>query len=36
MNELLQYSLSVFIGFFAIMNPIANFPIFLNFKIHLV
>jgi len=30
MNELLQYSLSVFIGFFAIMNPIANVPIFLS------
>jgi multiple antibiotic resistance protein len=30
MNELLQYSLTVFIGFFAIMNPIANVPIFLS------
>ena len=30
MKELLQYSLSVFIGFFAIMNPIANVPIFLS------
>jgi len=30
MNELLQYSLTVFIGFFAIMNPIANIPIFLS------
>ncbi len=30
MNELLKYSLTVFIGFFAIMNPIANIPIFLS------
>ena len=30
MNELLQYSLTVFIGFFAIMNPIANVPVFLS------
>lgn len=30
MNELLQYLLTVFIGFFAIMNPIANVPIFLS------
>ncbi len=30
MNELLVYALSVFMGFFAIMNPIANTPIFLG------
>ncbi|MBZ0201284.1 MAG: MarC family protein [Ignavibacteriaceae bacterium] len=30
MNEILEYSLTVFIGFFAIMNPIANVPIFLS------
>ena len=30
MNELLKYSLTVFISFFAIMNPIANVPIFLS------
>jgi multiple antibiotic resistance protein len=29
-NELLTYSLTVFTGFFAIMNPIANTPIFLG------
>jgi len=29
MNELLTFSLGVFMGFFAIMNPIANTPIFL-------
>ncbi|MGB7394272.1 MAG: MarC family protein [Pricia sp.] len=28
MNELLTFSLTVFTGFFAIMNPIANIPIF--------
>lgn len=31
MIEYLTYSLSVFTGFFAIMNPIANIPIFLSF-----
>jgi multiple antibiotic resistance protein len=30
MNEYLTFSLSVFTGFFAIMNPIANIPIFLS------
>ncbi|MCT4648511.1 MAG: MarC family protein [Carboxylicivirga sp.] len=30
MNELLTYSLTVFTGFFAIMNPIANMPVFLG------
>lgn len=30
MIEYLTYSLSVFTGFFAIMNPIANIPIFLS------
>ncbi|MRT92271.1 MarC family protein [Ancylomarina sp. 16SWW S1-10-2] len=30
MTEYLIYSLSVFTGFFAIMNPIANIPIFLS------
>jgi len=30
MNELLTYSLTVFTGFFAIMNPIANAPIFVG------
>jgi len=29
-NELLTFSLTVFTGFFAIMNPIANTPIFLG------
>ena len=29
-NDLLSFSLSVFTGFFAIMNPIANTPIFLG------
>ena len=29
-HHLLTYSLSVFTGFFAIMNPIANVPIFLG------
>ena len=29
-NSLLTYSLTVFMGFFAIMNPIANTPIFLG------
>jgi len=29
-RELLTYAASVFIGFFAIMNPIANTPIFLG------
>lgn len=28
MNDLLTFSLTVFTGFFAIMNPIANIPIF--------
>ncbi|WP_299125746.1 MarC family protein [uncultured Tenacibaculum sp.] len=30
MENLITYSLSVFMGFFAIMNPIANTPIFLG------
>ncbi|MFA6811848.1 MAG: MarC family protein [Bacteroidaceae bacterium] len=30
MNDLLSYTLTVFTGFFAIMNPIANTPIFLG------
>lgn len=30
MNELLTYTLTVFTGFFAIMNPIANMPVFLG------
>ncbi len=30
MNELLTFSITVFTGFFAIMNPIANTPIFLG------
>jgi len=30
MNELITYTLTVFTGFFAIMNPIANTPIFLG------
>ncbi len=30
MNDLFTYSLTVFMGFFAIMNPIANTPIFLG------
>lgn len=30
MGDLLTYSLTVFMGFFAIMNPIANTPIFLG------
>jgi len=30
MDELLTYSLTVFTGFFAIMNPIANAPIFVG------
>lgn len=30
MNELFTYSLGVFMGFFAIMNPIANIPIFIG------
>ena len=30
MNELVTYSITVFTGFFAIMNPIANTPIFLS------
>lgn len=30
MNELLTYSLTVFTGFFAVMNPIANTPIFMG------
>ncbi len=30
MQEIITYSLSVFMGFFAIMNPIANTPIFLG------
>ncbi len=30
MNNLLTFSITVFIGFFAIMNPIANVPIYLS------
>ncbi len=30
MSELLTFSLTVFTGFFAIMNPIANIPVFLG------
>ena len=30
MKEIVGYALSVFFGFFAIMNPIANTPIFLG------
>ena len=30
MNQLVQHALTVFMGFFAIMNPIANTPIFLG------
>lgn len=30
MNDYLSFSISVFTGFFAIMNPIANTPIFLG------
>ena len=30
MGDLVTYSISVFMGFFAIMNPIANTPIFLG------
>ncbi len=30
MDNLITYALSVFMGFFAIMNPIANIPVFLG------
>lgn len=30
MPDLVTFALSVFMGFFAIMNPIANTPIFLS------
>ena len=30
MSELITYSLTVFTGFFAVMNPIANTPIFMG------
>lgn len=30
MNDLMTYAFSVFMGFFAIMNPIANTPVFLG------
>ena len=30
MEDLITYGLTVFMGFFAIMNPIANTPIFLG------
>jgi len=30
MGDLVGHALSVFMGFFAIMNPIANTPVFLN------
>ena len=29
-NDILTFSLSVFMGFFAVMNPIANTPVFLG------
>ena len=29
-GELLTFALTVFVGFFAIMNPIANTPVFLG------
>jgi len=30
MHELVNYAITVFVGFFAIMNPIANTPIFIG------
>ena len=30
MKELIVHTVTVFMGFFAIMNPIANIPIFLS------
>jgi multiple antibiotic resistance protein len=30
MENLINFGLTVFMGFFAIMNPIANIPIFLG------
>jgi len=30
MNTLISHSTMVFLGFFAIMNPIANTPIFIS------
>jgi multiple antibiotic resistance protein len=30
MNELATFAITVFTGFFAIMNPISNMPIFLT------
>ena len=30
MDEILTYSISVFTGFFAIMNPVSNIPIFIS------
>ncbi len=30
MENLVTYGLTVFMGFFAIMNPIANTPVFLG------
>lgn len=30
MSDLLSYAVGVFVGFFAIMNPIANIPVFLG------
>lgn len=30
MKELILHTVTVFMGFFAIMNPIANIPIFLS------
>ncbi len=30
MDNLITYALSVFMGFFAIMNPVANIPVFLG------
>lgn len=30
MNEIITFTITVFIGFFAIMNPIANTPIFIS------
>ncbi|MCL1067838.1 MarC family protein [Shewanella olleyana] len=34
MNELIIHTITVFMGFFAIMNPIANTPIFLGLTGH--
>lgn len=34
-NQLISFAITVFIGFFAIMNPIANTPIFIGLVGHL-